>query len=313
VIIPKDIKDILPIFPEFDDISLKNQKSIDWFFSNYQPQISEYTFTNLYSWRFFRPIKISILENSLCIMAKREDGSAFFMPPVGDDDIVTIVETLFCYADKNSMESALYRVPDNIADQLKIEGFSVELDLDNSDYVYLVSDLSELSGRHFDGKRNRIKKCIIGNNPEYKTMTPDIIEQCLDLQTEWCDIRQCKLNPGLASEDEAIKEVFSLMDRLPVFGGVILIDGKIEAFTLAERLNIDTAVVHFEKANPEIDGLYQLINQWFCQNELGKYKYVNREQDLGIEGLRKAKQSYHPHHLVNKYSVWATNLEKTNK
>ena len=134
-------------------------------------------------------------------------------------------------------------------------------------------------------------------------MTSDIIEQCLDLQTEWCDVRQCKLNAGLASEDEAIKEVLNLMDRLPIFGGTILIDGKIEAFTLAEKLNNEIAVIHFEKANPKFDGLYQLINQWFCQNELGEYKYVNREQDLGIDGLRKAKQSYHPHHMVNKYVV----------
>jgi hypothetical protein len=79
--------------------------------------------------------------------------------------------------------------------------------------------------------------------------------------------------------------------------------GRIEAFSIAERLNPTTAVVHFEKANPEWRGMYQLINQWFCRNELLGFEFVNREQDLGIEGLRKAKESYHPHHLVKKFAV----------
>jgi hypothetical protein len=134
-------------------------------------------------------------------------------------------------------------------------------------------------------------------------MTPDIIDQCLELQAEWCNLRQCQENPGLNSENIAIKELFTYMDKLPVFGCAIFINGKIEAFSIGEKLNEKTAVVHFEKANPEIDGLYQLINQWFCQNELTYYNYVNREQDLGIEGLRRAKESYHPDHLVDKYIV----------
>ena len=82
-----------------------------------------------------------------------------------------------------------------------------------------------------------------------------------------------------------------------------MVDGKIQAFAIGERLNPTTAVVHFEKANPELRGMYQLINHWFARNELSEYPYVNREQDLGIEGLRKAKESYHPYHMVRKFSV----------
>lgn len=300
--IPANIQNLLAEFPDFAEISLDQQKAFDWFFANYPTEISEYTFSNLYAWRIARPIKVAILDNVLCVVAKRSDGSEYFMPSIGDN-ISKVVESLFSYADKNGIDPALYRVPEDMAHILEKNGMSVELDMDNSDYVYLVSELSELSGRRFDGKRNRIKKCLSEYNPEYKTMTPDVIELCLDLQTEWCDIRQCKLNSGLASEDEAIKEIFSLMDRFPIFGGVIFIDGRIEAFTLAERLSKDTAVIHFEKANPEFDGLYQVINQWFCQNELKDYTYVNREQDLRIEGLKRAKESYYPHHKVNKYTV----------
>jgi hypothetical protein len=88
---------------------------------------------------------------------------------------------------------------------------------------------------------------------------------------------------------------------LNVFGGAIYVDGCLEAFALGEKLNENTAVVHFEKANPEIRGLYQLINQWFCKNVLQGFTYVNREQDLGSEGLRRAKISYRPHHMVEKF------------
>ena len=94
-----------------------------------------------------------------------------------------------------------------------------------------------------------------------------------------------------------------VLKSLPLIGCAIIIDGGIEAFSIGERLNQETANIHFEKANSAIDGLYQLVNQWFCQRELMDYKYVNREQDLGIPGLRKAKQSYHPSHMVNKYTV----------
>jgi hypothetical protein len=86
-------------------------------------------------------------------------------------------------------------------------------------------------------------------------------------------------------------------------GGAVVVEGRIEAFAIGERLNLAAAVVHFEKANPELRGMYQLINQWFCRNELAEYSFVNREQDLGIEGLRKAKESYCPHHMVRKFIV----------
>jgi hypothetical protein len=109
---------------------------------------------------------------------------------------------------------------------------------------------------------------------------------------------------GLEAENAAIKAVFDKFEYLGVFGGAVYIDDKVEAFTLAEPLNDETAVVHFEKANSGIEGLYQVINQWFCQRALRGFRFVNREQDLGVSGLRKAKQSYHPHHMVEKNIVY---------
>jgi hypothetical protein len=108
---------------------------------------------------------------------------------------------------------------------------------------------------------------------------------------------------SLLGEERAIYEALQNMNALDFKGGVIQINEKVEAFALGEQLNPRTAVIHIEKANPAFDGLYQLINQEFCFHEWKEIPYINREQDLGEEGLRQAKLSYHPHHLVNKYSV----------
>jgi hypothetical protein len=107
----------------------------------------------------------------------------------------------------------------------------------------------------------------------------------------------------LHNESLATKEAFANFEKLGVKGGAILINGKVEAFTLGEKLNPETIVIHVEKANPVYDGLYPTIYQAFLKHEGPEYTYVNREQDLGEEGLKKAKESYFPHRMVNKYAI----------
>ncbi len=301
--VPEQVARSLSKFPDFQDISLENQAAVDWLFAQYSPEISEYTFTNLFIWRLTRPIKLTLLDGYLCVLAQKNDGNMSFMPPVRDGDVCALTEALFSFMQDSGHKPQLVRVPEDMANRLKTSGFHIEPDEANSDYVYLVEDLANLAGRKFDGKRNRIKKCLRKYSPEYETMTTDIVDECLQLQEEWCNVRHCELDPGLESENIAIKELFSHIESLPVFGCAVVIRGRIEAFSIGEKLNEQTAVIHFEKANSAIDGIYQLVNQWFCQNALTDYIYVNREQDLGIPGLRKAKQSYHPHHMVNKYTI----------
>jgi hypothetical protein len=123
------------------------------------------------------------------------------------------------------------------------------------------------------------------------------------LETSWCNLRHCELDAGLAAEQRAIAACLENWARFSLIGGAVVVEDRIEAFAIGEKLNPVTAVVHFEKANPELRGMYQLINQWFCRNGLSEYTFVNREQDLGLEGLRKAKESYHPHHMVREFIV----------
>lgn len=197
------------------------------------------------------------------------------------------------------------RVPEEVVFRVgwKSGGIVAEPDRDHSDYIYLVSDLIQLQGRKYHRKRNHIKKFKENFDYQYVPLSPDRISECLELQTAWCDLRHCEADPGLTNEFKAIKEAFTHFGALGVVGGAVLIHGKVEAFTLGEPLNQETVVVHIEKANPDFDGLYPTLNQAFLQHRWSEYTYVNREQDLGEEGLRKAKESYFPHHMVNKYQM----------
>jgi hypothetical protein len=199
----------------------------------------------------------------------------------------------------------LERVPERL---VKEEGlgeapFVAQLDRDQSDYVYLSRDLIELSGREFHAKKNHVNRFKRTYRHEYRRLSADLVEACLGLEVAWCDLRHCWETPTLASEEVAIHEALHHFGELSYLGGIILLEGKVEAFALGEALNPDTFVCHVEKANPDVDGLYAAVNQMFCEAEAARFTYVNREQDLGVPGLRKAKESYQPHHLEHKYRV----------
>jgi hypothetical protein len=123
------------------------------------------------------------------------------------------------------------------------------------------------------------------------------------MQENWCKTRDCGRNPGLCNEANAIAETFAHFEDFGLLGGAIRVDGTIQAYAFAEELHPGTAVWHFEKAMANIPGLGQLINQWFSKNGLSDFDFVNREQDLGVQGLRQAKKSYFPHHMVGKNCI----------
>jgi hypothetical protein len=195
------------------------------------------------------------------------------------------------------------RVPESMARELSESGLSIEPDRDNFDYVYLRQDLADLAGRKYHKKRNHIKQALAQNDLEYREISGNLIDHCRDFLGHWCDTKQCGHVPGLCREFQAVSETLDNFDSLGVFGGAILAQGKVRGFTVGEELIPGTAVVHFEKVDASIRGLAQVISQWFCRESLSEFEFVNREQDLGIPGLRQAKESYYPHHMVEKYRV----------
>jgi hypothetical protein len=290
---------------DFRPLSFEDKPSVDAALGADPPETSELTFTNLWVWRRKRTVAIARDADGALTLLCEEHGERFFLPPIGAPDAAATAARLLAHARSAGFAFALRRVPAATAHVLAAAGFTAAPDRDNFDYVYVVRDLAALEGRHFDGKRNQIRQLTQSHACTFAPLDDDAVADCLALEEQWCDLRSCHLDEGLAAEQEAIGACLRSRRDLGVFGGVIRVDGRLKAFAIAERLCPDTAVVHFEKADPAVTGLYQLMNHWLCRETLGAFAFVNREQDLGIPGLRQAKTGWRPHHLVEKWTVSA--------
>jgi uncharacterized protein len=238
------------------------------------------------------------------------NNQSFVFCPIGNLNdslgLKTVMDKIISYFSENNLPFIMKVVPEVAANSIR-KMYPKELmyleDRDNYDYVYSTKDLIELKGRKYHGKKNHINKFISQYDYMYKPITKDYIEQCLQFARQWRSMRGEEENPELIDEEEAIGQALYNFDALGLTGGMLILDNKVEAFTFGEGINNDTAVVHIEKANPDINGLYTAINNFFCKKQLNNFRFVNREEDMGIEGLRKAKLSYYPLKLEKKYTL----------
>ncbi len=181
--------------------------------------------------------------------------------------------------------------------------FSISPARQHFDYLYRSSDLIHLEGRKYHSKRNFINTFNQDYEYNYREIKPENVKECLDFQEAWCRYHRCEEDMGLMGEWSAVRRALQHLGELNLRGGIIVVDGKVQAYTLGEKLNEETAVIHIEKAHPEMRGLYTVINQQFCQHTWADVPFINREQDLGDEGLRAAKLSYHPTRMIEKFTV----------
>ena len=289
---------------DFKPIEIKDKKTFDRFFHLDPPEISEYTFTNLFIWRHrYRPVWC-VKDDCLLIIFRPSHKNPYGLPPTGPGDKGKALETLCEELRRISPEGRIRRAGEGFVKQhVDRKRYECVLDRDNSDYVYLTRDLIQLSGNKYHRKKNHLNQFTKTHAFEYRELTLELVECFLEMQEGWCQLRECIEKPDLLAEDYAIREGLTRFEELEYQGGAILMNSRVEAFSIGEPLNGDTAVIHVEKANPDIPGLYAAINQLFCSNAWSHLSYVNREQDMGVDGLRKAKESYYPHHMVNKYTL----------
>ena len=161
-------------------------------------------------------------------------------------------------------------------------------------------DLAELKGKHYQPKRNHVNKFRKEYRYNYEPLTPDLIPVCLQFESEWCMKHGYIENENIRNERRALTYALHHFEELDLTGAVISVDGKIAAFTFGAPISHNTFGVHYEKADINIDGIYSAINQEFASHLPEQYIYLNREEDLGIPGLRQAKLSYHPVLLLEK-------------
>lgn len=296
----------LPSFPHFKPLELDDREYIRDAIRDYNPIVSEMTFTNLFIWREYYRFTWSVYDGSLFVVSLEGANGTYALQPIGvsanKDSVMCLLEWL--RDELGETNPSIQRADSRCVSELKsVDGLLIEPVREHFDYVYRKNDLVELEGSKYRSKRNHINQLLRHHIFHYASLDDRYIRDCLSLQEKWCQLNRCEDDLDLLGENGAVKEVLTHFGDLDVDGGVIVIEDKVKAFTVGERLNENTYAIHIEKADPEITGLYQLINQEYCKSMSEKIVFINREQDLGIEGLRKAKLSYHPDHLVEKYCI----------
>lgn len=291
----------IPRFPESRKIELADRATMGAFLDSYPTEISERTFGSIFVWRNYEGrSELSQVEGHLIISWYKRGIGRVALPPVGPEPAGVAAQLAKPEALAMHKFEGIYGVVEPLSGSLSSLGLRVDPLRDDWDYVYRVMDLIELQGPKYHTQRKELKKVLLNHDLSFEPLTKGLRSACLELEEKWCDIKHCSVDKYSHAEDGALKEAILHMDELGFVGGVAIVDGRVQALAVGERLNSNTATVHFEKANPEIRGLYQFINQQFCENVLSEYEFVNREQDVGEPGLRRAKEGYHPDHFVQK-------------
>lgn len=269
---------------------------------------SEAAFGTLFIWK-------DTYRSQICRYGKyvlsclNKTGFVYKMPYGGDEFPYDLIEMMIADAAEKKIPFKMQGIGQK--DKEKLETvfpgrFVFKADRDNFDYIYKASDLINLSGRKYHGKRNHIAQFERKYDWEYEDITPDNIDDCRQIARQWCKTHGCKDENGFESETCALRKALENFQELRLGGGMIRVGGKPVAFTIGEEINSKVYLLHFEKALDGYDGLYALINHEFAARHLAAYEYVNREEDMGIDGLRQAKLSYHPTVLLQKYSAALT-------
>ncbi|MEZ0537561.1 DUF2156 domain-containing protein [Caldicellulosiruptoraceae bacterium PP1] len=293
----------------FIKLDIEHKNIFDEYFKIFQPEIADLTFTNLYMWKDYYNLYWTEHKNYLLIMAKPENTHPFLHGPVGLE-INSFEEVIYDtkkFFEENGLEFIIKRASEKTVELLNTSSikFLHTAERDLSDYVYIVEDLIQLKGKKYHAKKNHINKFLKTYEGRYQIREIDhtLIDKCYEFECEWYKNRNGEKDIGLTYEKKAIENALKHYEILGYKGISVFIDNQVKAFTFGEPLNSDTVVIHIEKADPEIEGLYTFINQAFLKYYWSDYKYVNREEDLGKEGIRKAKLSYHPYKFAYKYTI----------
>jgi hypothetical protein len=284
----------------FAPVALKDKKIILPLLQANDIFFCDYNFANLFMWGDIFRTRWLLQEDRLWLYNGHDD---LMLMPVGKalslPEMVSASEGL--HREGKSGNFVLVD-PDMVKDNPDLNRFfNVQIDLANGDYIYSSQKLVDLTGNKLHKKRNLINQ-FLAQYPGYisQPLQASDMEACLELSGKWCRQRNCR-ELDFDHETSALKRALLHFDELELQGVKISRDGELLAFSIFSPLNSNMADVHFEKFAPEIKGIGQVINWETAKFLSGRYKYINREQDLGLEGLRQAKRSYDPEYIVSAY------------
>ena len=290
---------------EFREIAISDKERINAALAKSDFMGCEYSFANNIAWRRLNNSKIAFYKD-FYICASFNDGTKppCYILPAGEGDYREVITELRRHSESLGFPLVMFGFTEKtlpMLEELFPDEFTAEPDRDSSDYIYLRSDLAELAGKKYHAKRNHLAR-FMELDYEYSSITERDYDDCIYFLTEQYNIKDTADHSSIA-EQFAINTYFSHFEELGLKGGLIRIGGKVSAVTIGEHLNSETFCVHIEKADTSHNGIYAGINNLFVRSETEGHKYINREEDLGLEGLRKAKLSYHPAFILSKYEV----------
>lgn len=270
-------------------------------FLNYigKSENSTLSFTTLFTWSFQNRIRYDIIDDCMVLFFCGKNNCLCTFPYGGGDKLSALKKT-YDYMKKQGKPSFALMTEEEarILNQTFPNEFEIYNDEDNQDYVYLTQDLIELKGNKYQQKRNHLNAFLKNYEYTYERLSMDNIDEIKQLFYKW---EEGQKNHALGDSNEATMRILDNMDKLGVTAGGIRVDGKLVAFSVGEAITDDMAHIPIEFADTDYRGAFNVINRDFCANEWKDYKYINREEDMGLQGLRYAKRAYCPVKMVEKY------------
>lgn len=292
---------------EFHPVRLADRATVERFTIPSNIRNCDLAFANMFCWQAVYRSAWAVVEGFLVVRFQIDGGTRIgYMQPVGEGDFTRIVPTLRDDAHAHGQRLRLIGLTDEGRDALRRScpgEFAFHSDRASEDYVYRADDLRELPGRRYQPKRNHINRFMAAcPDYRYKELTPDRFDECMTLERQWRRVHEGHASE-LCAEQRAMQLAFAHFGELGLRGGCLYVGDRLAAFTYGSAVNDHTFVTHVEKADTAFEGAFTVINKLFAEHLPPQYTLINREEDLGIEGLRHAKLSYHPAELVHKFAA----------
>lgn len=314
----------------FKEIKLEDKVWVDELLQYSDYYGTEYCFTTLFIWRKIYKTEICRYKDFLLIRSKHGDKPGYIFPAGKgtSSDIKEIIDLYSKDAEENfNCKLSLHSVTKDVLaliNNIFPDQFDSYVNRNTFDYIYNSIDMLTLKGKKFQSKRNHLARFVELPNWSYEVINSNNLAECVKMNAEWCALYGCNKDESMEQESCAVRETLNNFSALKVKGGLLRLDGKVIAYTIGEMLNKNTFIVHIEKAFAEIRGAYPTMSREFIFHQMvnpmslvlpnGKpneditiqdigFEFINREDDAGDEGLRKAKMQFHPAFLLEKWVV----------
>jgi hypothetical protein len=294
----------------FKCLALDDKEIIENYVDKNQLDSYEYLFSSLYMWRKLNNVKYAVIDDALVIEKNEEGKGTFYAQPYGykNENLISLVDVLIeRNADFTDRDYLFGDVDEKFVEDLKkYTDFKIKAieDVDDFEYVYSTQDLIELKGKKYHGKKNHVNSFEKSYTYEIKKIdSPQVVNDCMNLLHKWHEEVAVTVDQEMLMEIDAIKDLFRELHFFDLQSIAIYVDGELAGFAVGERVNDKLAVIHVERGETSFKGVYAFLNKKFLTESFSDTCFVNRQEDTGNEGLRKAKQSYHPSNMIKKYLV----------